>query len=284
MKRNSIVLAGIAIVLMLASVGVASSEMIQVRNLGESIFDINLTDGQTLTIRFIADPGSTIAYSELPEDASFDQATFTFTWTVEIEQAGPFAIQFSGLLNGQPATSTISGEILDCRIQVVETGLDYIWSPNNKLVEVEIILLDATGNRADIEILGVEVVDILRKSLIEEKQSNGKGKGLLKEDHVPSSLLNGKKDGEFQEVDGAYFLRATRLGLIEERIYVISFRATFPQTGVVEEATISISIPHDMSGIKPDIDEEDTESEDETEEEEETASETEGPKKEKKGK
>ena len=278
MKRHSIVLAGIAIVLMLASIGVASSEMIQLRNLGKSILDINLTDGQTLKIQFIADPGSVITYSELPEGATFDQATFTFTWTAAIELAGPFSVQFSGLLNGVAATSTISGEILDCRVQVVGTGLDYIWSPNNKLVEVEIILLDSAGNRADIEILGVEVVDVLRKSPAEEKKANGKGNGLLKEDHVPSALLNGKKDGEFQDVEGDYFLRSTRLGLIEERTYVISFRATYPQTGVIEEATISISIPHDMSEIKPEVDEE------EPEPEEEPEGEAEGPKKEKKEK
>jgi len=238
-----------------------------------------LTDGQTLTIKFIADPGSVITYSVLPEGATFDQAAYTFTWTAEIEDAGPFSVQFSGLLNGLPATSTISGEILDCRVLVVGTGLDYIWSPNNKLVEVEIILLDAAGNRANIEIIGVEVVDTIRENPAAEKEPNGNGKGLLKEDHIPSSLLNGKKDGEFQDVDGSYFLRATKLGLIEERTYVISFRATYPLTGVVEEATISISIPHDMSDIKPDVDEE---SEEEPEEEEEAEGEAEGPKKEKK--
>jgi len=284
MKRNSIVLAGIAIMLMFASIGVASSGMTLVYNLGETLPDINLTDGQTLTIKFIADPGSVITYGALPEGATFDQATFTFTWTAEIEQKGIYPLSFSGFLNSLAVTSTVSVEILDCRVQVVATGLDYIWSPNNKLVEVEIILLDSAGNRADIEILSVEVVDILRKSLAEEKESNGKGKGLLKEVHMPSALLNGKKDGEFLDVEGSYFLRATRLGLIEERTYVISFRATYPLTSVVEVASISISIPHDMSEIKPDVEEEDEETEEEIEEEEETEDEEEGPKKEKKEK
>lgn len=284
MKRNSIFLAGIAIVLMLAGIGVASSEMTLVYNLGDTLPDINLTDGQTLTIKFIVDPGSTITYGALPEGATFDQTTSTFRWTAKIEQKGTYPLSFSGFLNGQAVTSTISVEILDCRVQVVATGLDYIWSPNNKLAEVEVILLDSAGNRAEIEILGVEVVDTLRKDPAEVKESNGKGNGLLKEVHVPSALLNGKKDGEFQNIDGSYFLRATRLGLIEERTYVISFRATFTQTGVVEEATISISIPHDMSEIKPDIDEEDAKTEEETEDEEETEHEVEGPKKEKKEK
>ncbi len=280
MRRRAALLSGIIIALLAASIGLASSDMIQECDLGLSIGDINLTYGQKLVLKLNADPGSVITYSTLPAGAVFDQASFTLTWIATEDQTGPFSIEFSGYLNGLAAKSIISGEVLDCRVKVVGTGLNYIWSPNNKLVNFEIILLDAAGNRADIEVLDVEVVDILRKDPSEAATPEGKGKGLLKEDKVPQSLLNGKKEGEFVEEDGELLLMATRLGLIEERIYIIYFRGTYPLTGLTEEAVITISIPHDMSGINP---EEGTE-EDKEEEEAEDEGEPGGPPREKKEK
>ncbi len=283
MRKSAALLTGIVIALLVASIGLASSDMIKVCDLGLSIGDINLTYGQKLVVRLNADPGSVITYSTLPKGAVFDQANFTLTWVAGEDQTGPFSIEFSGFINGLSAKSVISGEVLNCRVQVVTTGLNYIWSPNNKLVNFEIILLDADGNRANIEILNVDVVDTLRKDPAEAPVPEGKGKGLLKEDKVPQSLLNGKKDGEFVEEGGAFFLSATRLGLIEERTYVITFRGTYPLTGLTEEGIISISIPHDMSGMNPDDEEEDESEEEETEGRPEEAQ-GKGPQKEREGK
>ncbi len=268
MRKSAALLTGIVIALLVASIGLASSDMIKVCDLGLSIGDINLTYGQKLVVRLNADPGSVITYSTLPKGAVFDQASFTLTWVAGEDQTGPFSIEFSGFINGLAAKSVISGEVLNCRVQIVTTGLNYIWSPNNKLVNFEIILLDADGNRADIEILDIDVVDTLRKDPAEAPIPEGKGKGLLKEDKVPQSLLNGKKDGEFSEEDGEFFLMASRLGLIAERTYVITFRGTYPMTGLTEEGIISISIPHDMSGMNPDEGEEDEPEEEKPEEEE----------------
>ncbi len=283
MRKRAVLFTGIVIALLAAGIGLASSDMIKVCDLGLSIGDINLTYGQKLVVRFNADPGSVITYSTLPEGAVFDQASFTLTWVGGDDQTGPFSIEFSGFLNGLAAKSVISGEVLNCRVQVSATGLNYIWSPNNKLVSFEIILLDADGNRADIEILDVEVVDTLRKDPREAVTPEGNGKGLLKEDKIPQSLLNGKKDGEFTEEDGEFFLMASRLGLIAERTYIISFRGTYPLSGLTEEGIISISIPHDMSGMNPDDEEEEEPEEEEPEGESEEAQ-GKGPQKEREGK
>ena len=279
MRKRAVLLSGIIIALLLAGIGLASSDMIQECDLGLSIGNINLTYGQKLVLKLNADPGSVITYSTLPEGAVFDQASFTLTWIAGENQTGPFSIEFSGFLNGLASKSVISGEVLNCRVQVVETGLNYIWSPNNKLVNFEIILLDAEGNRADIEILDVEFVDTLRENPREAATPEGKGKGLLKEDKVPQSLLNGRKEGEFAEEDGAYFLLASRLGLIEERTYIITFMGTYPLSGLTEEGIISISIPHDMSDIEPDESEEEEDKEEEGPEDE-PEGEAKGPQKE----
>ena len=65
--------------------------------------------------------------------------------------------------------------------------------------------------------------------------------------------INGPGDGNTEPdwsigADGTLQLRAERSGLGDDRIYTIRLRCEHPESGIGDEATVQVVVPHDQGG------------------------------------
>jgi hypothetical protein len=243
-----------------ATVGLAAEELSYAVRLGDDLSFIELEEGQKITLLLVADDGAQCI--AMPTGAIYDAVAKKLTWIPDFDQKGIHSIVFIGTIDGREEASFVSITVhnLDWTPDAGTAKCDpsYIWPPNNKFVQVNIVLPDPLGKQVPITIDGVTVIDTIRNEKVEETKKIAKGNayGIQKEVKLSYTqrILSGRKGADFQIKDGVLYLLATRPGFLSERIYVIAFTATHPKTGMSSSGTVSIPVLHDMSDMKPAID------------------------------
>jgi len=233
----------------------ASTDGIYAVKLGDKIL-VELDEGRELVLLLVAEPE--VRCIALPEGAVYDYEKQAVTWIPDFNQKGAHVVVLSGQVNGEEKAAyvIISVHNVDW---APDASLAYarpatLW-PNDKMVPVDIILLDPLSRKMEVTIDGVKVVDtILNSRTVEQKVMDADDRGgIIRRTSMEFTqrICKGKEGADYYVDEGVLFLLASKPVLATERYYDVYFTVTHPITKKSDSGRITIRVTEGGQEIMP---------------------------------